>query len=73
MPLNRAVVERAQAVLNEGAPLIAFDATGKDIRVEGWRARHCQDSAAMDIENDDGSFLALQRFIGGLLEFAIQG
>src|SRR4029077_6270548 len=72
LSLSGAVAKWPEAVFDQVAPLFGLDAAGKNVRIEGRRADHRQDGAAIHIERDNGSFFAVERLESGLLQLAVQ-
>ena len=50
LSLSRAIVERAEPIFDQRAPLFGLDAAGKDIGIERRRAREREDRAAVNVE-----------------------
>ena len=72
LTLNCPVAQRSEPIFHQCLPLVGFDSPRKNIGVKGRRANHREDSAGIDVKRNDGSFLTLERFEGGLLKLAIQ-
>jgi hypothetical protein len=70
--LDRAVIQRPQPIFCQQAPFFGFYSAGKNIGVKCRRAHHRQNCAVVNVQRDDGSFPALERFESSLLQLPIQ-
>ena len=70
--MNRPVAQRSEPILHQRLPLIGFDSPRKNIGVKSRRADHREDSTGVNVKSNDGSFLTLEGFEGGLLKLAVQ-
>src|SRR5262245_26513828 len=71
LSLSRAVAERSQLIFDQRTPLFGLDAPRKNIGIESRRARQRENRAAVDVERDQRSLLALERFVSGFLHLPI--
>ena len=71
--LNRFVQQRLVRIVDQLVPLVAGNADGKIIGVEGGTAHHGQNFAGVRVHGDHCSILAFHGLLGGNLEIDIEG